>query len=502
MLNELKKETNYTYTENGALTHASTLSKCLDLFAKIGAARNLPENKIKRLALEAWDENPEVTLKIIFFARDVREGLGERRVFRLLINLLGNNFPEVIVKNIKYIAEYGRYDDLLYLLDTKCNDAVVRFLKEQFNNDIAALKDGKPVSLLGKWLPSVNASSKKTIIMAKKIIKAFNVSEAFYRKALTALRKEIKIIENNLREKDYTFDYSQQCSCALFKYKDAFYRNDAERYRDFCQKAIEGKVKMNASNVLPCDIVRSIINKVTCYYDDEYEYSPNYRKRFTEDDIRTYEAEWKSIKKFSDCSNPLVVIDGSGSMYTNAQMSPIAVAVSLGITAAENNTGEFAGHFITFSETPKLVKITGNNIVEKVVCAMRHNEVANTNIEALFNLLANTGKKYNIRPEEMPERIYIISDMEFDSCAENSNRTNFENAKIKFEQNGYKLPQIVFWNVNSRSMQQPVLQNENGVVLVSGATPRIFSMVMSGDLDPYQNMLNIINSERYKQISI
>ena len=179
---------------------------------------------------------------------------------------------------------------------------------------------------------------------------------------------------------------------------------------------------------------------------------------------------------------------------------PEAVALSLGIYFAERNQGAFKNHFITFSENPRLVEIKGNDIVDKVRYCMGYNEVANTNIGKVFELILNTAKKNSIPQNEMPSKLYIISDMEFDCCAEDSELTNFEYAKKLYESEGYNLPEIVFWNVDSRNTQQPVTKNEQGVALVSGCTPRLFSMVASGELNPYAFMLEVARSERYAKI--
>ena len=187
-------------------------------------------------------------------------------------------------------------------------------------------------------------------------------------------------------------------------------------------------------------------------------------------------------------------------MYCGYDPKPAAVALSLGIYFAERNTGAFANHFITFSQTPQLVEIKGADIAEKVRYCRGFNEVANTNIEAVFHLILQTAVKNSVPQNELPSKIIIISDMEFDWCTENASLTNFENAKRKFEDCGYKLPDVVFWNVDSRNRQQPVTKNEQGAVLVSGFTPRMFSMVAGGTMNPYAFMLEVIGSERYAKI--
>lgn len=228
MLEFINQEANITTTENGAATYASTNSYCLDLFATIGALRNSYEDEIVSRFIRAYAENADLAMKILFFARDIRGGLGERRVFRVILSWLAENEPYSVRQNLAYIAEYGRYDDYLVLMDTACEREMLDLLKAQFDNDLANLDKHGEVSLLAKWLPSVNTSSKDTVYLAKRVARAFGMNDASYRKALSALRAQIHIIENNLRTRDYTFDYEKQPSRAMFKYKQAFIRNDQE----------------------------------------------------------------------------------------------------------------------------------------------------------------------------------------------------------------------------------------------------------------------------------
>lgn len=196
-----------------------------------------------------------------------------------------------------------------------------------------------------------------------------------------------------------------------------------------------------------------------------------------------------------------LVIDGSGSMYSRTDPMPATVALSLGIYYAERNTGAFRNHFITFSERPQLVEIKGKTILEKVRYCSQYNEVANTNIQKVFELILQTAVKNKVPQSEMPSTLYIISDMEFDYCTKGAELTNFEYAKKIFAEAGYQLPKVVFWNVQSRNQQQPVTQNEEGVALVSGCSPRIFNMLQSGNLSPLGYMLEILGTERYAKIA-
>lgn len=485
MLKFLKKEANLTCTENGAVTYRSTQSECLDLFATIGALRGESDEEITGRFLRAYAENADLAMKILFFARDVRGGIGERRVFRTILRWLAENEPRSLEKNLPYIAEYGRFDDLLALMGTPCEGKALRQIKEQLDTDLAALASGGPVSLLAKWLPSVNASSEAAARTAKRIARALGMNDAQYRRTLSALRARIDIIENHLREKDYTFDYARQPSKAMFKYRKAFIRNDGERYGAFMNRAAEGREQLHTGALTPYEIIQPFFNPG----------SVSAQERLAID------ATWSAQEDFTGGENALAVIDGSGSMYCGADPIPAAVALSLGIYYAEHNTGAFQNHFITFSENPRLVEIRGRDIYEKVRYCRQFNEVANTNLQRVFELILGTAVKHRVPQEEMPSRLYIISDMEFDCCAEGSSATNFEYAKQLFAKRGYRLPELVFWNVASRNQQQPVTVNDRGVALVSGCNSRIFSMLKAGVLSPYAFMMEVLGSARYAAIA-
>ena len=481
MLEFLKREANKTYTENGSVTYRSTGRDCLDLFATIGALRRESEQEITARFLRAYAEDPDLAMKILFYGRDVRGGLGERRVFRILLRWLAVSKPESVVRNLPYVAEYGRWDDVLVLLDTPCRAEALALLKQQFDADLAALSSDGDVSLLGKWLPSVNASNDETIRAAKQIANAFDLSDRDYRKTLNKLRAQIRILENNLRERDYTFDYSKQPSKAMFKYRKAFLRNDAERYGAFMQRVSTGEVKLNTGALYPYEIIEK------AYHCDDAE-------------RLSLDATWRALADYTQDENALVVADGSGSMYWGGKPMPAAVAQSLAIYFAEHNRGAFRNYFITFSMNPRLVEIKGRDIVDKARYCETFNECANTNIQKVFELVLNAAVRNRVPQKDLPSTLYIISDMEFDSCAAGASLTNFEYAAKLFRQAGYRLPNVVFWNVSSRNQQQPVTMNEQGVALVSGCSPRIFSMVMEGSLDPFTFMLSVIDTERYAPI--
>ncbi|MBO4450057.1 MAG: DUF2828 family protein [Clostridiales bacterium] len=487
MLKFLKNEANKAYTANGAVSNASTMSDCLDFFATAGALRNAGDEEIVARFVRAFAEDKDIAMKTLFYARDIRGGMGERRAFRVILKYLAQNYPETVIKNIGNIAEYGRYDDILSLMDTACEQEAITYIEETLKKDMKSMQAQDSVSLMAKWLPSVNASSKETVRTARKIAKAMHMSDASYRRMLSALRAYIKILENNLREKDYTFSYEKQPSKALFKYRKAFVRNDEDRYRAFIEKAVSEPSVMKTGSLTPYDIVNTVIKN---------------RRGMASSERKVLDTTWNALEDYANSDNTLVVVDGSGSMYCNCfATQPAAVAESLGIYFAERNKGAFRNHFITFSANPRLIEIKGNDIFEKVNYCMSYNECSNTNIEKTFDLILNTAVKNRLKQKDMPSRLMIISDMEFDCCASDAKMTNFEAAKAKFAKRGYKLPQVVFWNVNSFTIQQPVRMNDQGAVLVSGMSPQIFAMLKDDKLDPYSFMMSIISSERYERVA-
>lgn len=490
MLDYLKNSANKTFTENGAVTYRSTKSDCLDLFYRAGALRyTASDEEIENLALRAFVEDSDSAMKIFFFIRDIRGGLGEREIFRIIMDYMAENYTDSVRKNLVYFSEYGRWDDLVYLYKNggKLNNDIISIIRKQLLDDIQNMKNNQNISLLAKWLPSVNTSSEKTRLKAKKLAKELGYSDKTYRQTLSSLRKYIDIIENRLREKDYTFDYEKQPSRAMHIYRKAFLRNDSERFSEYLQSVKNGTAKINTATLYPYDIITQAL-----------------KNNIPQGEILALDTEWNSMKQISDNQNAIAVIDGSFSMYSGlGSPKPYEAALALGLYFAEKSHGKFANHFITFSENPQLVEIKGNNISEKAKYAHSFNEVASTDIQAVFDLILNTAVENNLPQSELPERIYIISDMEFNSCAKFGNEkcTNFETAKKKFNLYGYQIPDVVFWNVNSRNQQVPVTMHESGACLVSGSSPAIFDMVKSGDVNPFKIMNDIIQSKRYEPIT-
>lgn len=487
----VEKTQSRTHTKNGAATFSSTGSAVLNLFASGGSARNIRDTDLFALFTRAYDEDPDMTMKALFYIRDARGGAGERDTFRRLLYFAANYAPESVMKNIKYIAEYGRYDDILPLIGEDVPEDVERralmYIRNRLEEDEYAVDTGHPEqqSLLAKWMPSINASNRITKAKAAYIAHYFLLSKEDYRKTLSKLRRSLKIVENNLRESDYTFDYGKIPSKAFLKYNAAFMRNDEERFKAFLEDVKAGKADVHTAVLSPTDIVAS------------------YKRKREEDD--TLETLWKNLPDFcKGHERTLVVRDGSGSMMwptggRNNRLTCLDVADAMTIYASERMPGEFHNTFITFSAEPELIRLSEDATLRQKLMRIRdENDISNTNIDAVFDLILRTATENNVSQEELPEKLIIISDMEFDEATEGADITNFERAKARFEEAGYKLPSIVFWNVSADVF--PVSAHESGTALLSGYSPRIFEMAAGEIPSPYELMKEVLCSERYAVI--
>lgn len=482
-LKKLEKRFNLIRTENNAFTNETTNDPVLDFFATCGSLRSRSKKDIIDLFRKAWGKDASLAMKALFYARDIREGLGERRTFRIILEWIGNRDALTVLHNLENIPFYGRWDDLYALFDTSSEHLAADFMNQQFVEDL----NSETPSLLGKWLKSENASSEETKRLAAKTRKHFNMSPKEYRKSLSLLRKRIGVVEKKMSENRWEeINFEEVPSKASLIYKDAFRHHQPDRYEEFMNDVEEGTKKINASDLFPYEIVRRIFGG-----DRDHQALSNL---------------WDNLPQY-DCTedNALTVVDTSGSM-THPDKLPLSIAVSLGLYIAEHNEGYFSNKFITFSEEPKLQNVVSHSIIDRVKNLSKAEWGHNTNIEKVFQLILSTAVDNDIYKDKMPKKVYIISDMEFDGAViydyEKGYKTLFEKIKDRFGRQGYEMPQLVFWNVNARNTQFPVQKDEVGNVLVSGGSPHIFDMVInSKDLSPYQFMLKALESERYERVS-
>lgn len=491
MLDALKKSENYNITLNGAITYKSSGKYILDYFFKGGASRTSSEEKIINSFKEAFEEDELIALKILFYLRDIRGGQGERRSFRIVLRYLAENNPEILINNLDNIYFYGRWDDLYCLFGTKLEDIVINIFKKQLEEDI---KSNEP-SLLAKWLKSENTSSRESRKLATITRRKLGYSPKEYRKLLSMLRKKINIVESFITDKEYeNIEYSKVPSKANMKYRAAFFRNDEERYMKFIERVNNGEEKINVKDLYPYEIIGKLLGRVAG------------EKNPSKEEQEIMETMWRGLPNYinDDNSNNISVIDVSGSMASNQAM-PLKVAISLGIYMAERNSGIFKNHFITFEDNPHLIELKGENLYTKISNIIKFPWGNSTNIESVFDLILNVAKENNFKQEEIPSRVFIVSDMEFNSAIKKSDdkKVLFEIINEKFQEEGYKMPKLIFWNVNSLSSNVPIRSDESGAILVSGMSPILFEKIIKCEnFNPLNFLIEITNNERYNKIRI
>lgn len=474
-------------TDNGALKYNSTLNAVYDLFARGGAMRQASETDVRDLFIAAYNENAELAMKCLFYLRDILGGQGERRFFRICFGWLAEAHPEVVMKNMANLVYdgFGRWDDLFVLFDTPCEDAMIQLVQAQLVKDALALwKKDAPVSLLGKWMPSENASSSATKALADRFISAFGTSARNYRKSLAALRAHINVVERLMSAGKWDeIQFDKLPSRAGLQYMNAFREHCPERYAEFMASKT---TTVNAGTLYPYDVVRKA-----------REVSLGHHNR---DAVNKY---WDNLTDYFHgmTLNALAVVDTSGSMeWTRNGVAPIDVAIALGLYCAERAHGPFANHFISFSRNARLIECIGQDFVEKVDNIYEQNLCENTNLDSVFQLIFNIATRYNLAQEDLPEYLVIISDMQIDCSYYYGQPAHImEKWRKLFQDAGYIMPKLIWWNVNAKNPTMLDDPTVSDVTYVSGCSPVVFEMVLSGKTG-YDLMLDKLNSERYTGI--
>lgn len=488
MLNKAKE----TLTENGGRALNTSGNACVDFYAVAGALRH--EGQITDFARAidlfeaAYQENPLIATKILFYTRDIREGLGERDIFRMILEYCAHRHPAAIIANIPLIGLYGRYDDMYSLIDTPLEDQMWKVMKEIFEEDLEHMSKNEPVTLLAKWIKTPDASSRNTrklgILTAQKL--GYSVIREFKRD-LRALRKYIDITEIHMSANEWgAINYEQVPSRAMTLYRNAFQEHDGDRYTDYINAALAGKAKINSATLYPYDIVGKLL----------YDYP-------TASEEKVLEAQWQQLPNYVEDDNILIMADTSGSM----EGRPMATSIGLAIYFAERNTGVFHNLFMTFSSKPEFVKLKGSSLRRKVQNALGAHWGMSTNLESAFNQVLNMAITNKIPAEDMPKAIVVISDMEINQWGSpigNVNQWSFyDEMKRRFASAGYEIPQVVFWNVDSRQDTFHADADRKGVQLVSGQSINTFkTIVKSFNMTAEEAMLEVINSERYANIKL
>jgi hypothetical protein len=446
-------------TKNGAITHSTSLSYCVDMFFLAGASRTMSEEEIIIVFERAFAENKNIAAKILFWSRDVRGGAGERRFFQIVMKHIVEKYPDISDELIVHIPEFGYWKDIFVI--EKPNENNLNWLKHQ-------LEENKNSNLLAKWFP------KKSYWLSA-MHKYLGITPKEFRKILV---EKTKVVETQMCNHEWQqIKYENVPSIAMNKYRNAFLKHDEKSMKQYIESVNEGKTKINASALFPYQLYQAI-NKG--------------------ENEKAVEAQWYNLPDYMAGSTEriLPVCDVSGSMTG----LPMDVTVSLGIYISERNEDIFKNAFITFSENPEMQYLKGS-LIQRMRQLNKSAWGHNTNLQATFDLILNSAVRESIPEHEMPTKLLIISDMEFDEACDN--QTNLDVIREKYQEAGYKMPEIIFWNVKGRLSNSPAQIKDERIGLVSGFSPFILKSVLKGEVyGPEQLMLDTVDTERYKLISI
>ena len=481
--NAMKEESKFTRTENGAVALNTTSDARLDLFGTIGSMRDADKNRITTLFSEAYAQDKLFATKIAFYARDIRGGLGERKTFRTIIRYMAEYHPEALRPNLDLIGVFGRYDDLYELIGTPLEDDMWAAMKKQFEEDLQNLNAGNTISLLAKWIKTADASSPATRTLGILTAQKLGYPVYNFKRIVRNMRKQIGVVESLMSSGKWDeIKYPEVPSRAMMIYRNAFMKHDPEGFSDFINKTEKGESKINASTLFPYDIVEKFLYK--------------------REDSKVLEAQWKALPDYvENGTNVLVMADVSGSMSWNGGR-PMATSIGLAIYFSERNVGAYHNLFMTFSSSPETVVLKGKTLAQKIRNAANASWSGSTDLKAAFEKVLDIAEKNNVTQEEMPKAIVVISDMEIDYCG-NRNWSFYDKMENKFRKAGYAIPNIIFWNVDSRHNAFHADSKRMGVQLASGLSVTVFKQILQNlGYNPVEAMENVINSKRYDCITV
>ena len=473
-----------TYTENGAVARNSTGSALLDLYGTIGAMRSRSEDEIVSVFKRAWNENPLYALKMAFYARNIRGGLGERDTARVCLKWVAENYPRTMRKNFDNVVTFGRVDDLYIFVDTPVENEMWSYLKAIIYNDFRCMKNRQSVSLAAKWLKSVNTSSAESRSLGRRTARAFGLTEAQYRKMLSVMRKYLNVVEVAMSKGDWTgIDYEAVPAYAMKKYKKAFKTHCPDLFNTYLSKVERGEAKINSSTLYPYDLVKPYTHYIS-----------------RED--RTSEAQWKALPNYIEGeNNVLVMADVSSSMELN-DGQPMATSVGLAIYFAERNKGAFKNLYMTFSSHPTFIKINPNSSLKDKVDAVMRTEVGySTNLEGAFMAVLNTAVRNNVPQKDMPKAIVVISDMEINRYFRGYGLDFVSEMAARFSAMGYTMPKLVLWNVEARNSTFHGSKSNSYVQFASGSATSTFKAVLETlEMNAYEAMMKVLNDKMYDSV--
>lgn len=469
-----------TTTTNGMRARVTTANNCVDFFYKVGASRG---RDVTEMFLKAFQENPELALRIVLWLRDIRGGAGERQLFRQLLKYIEQHVGTIFTKEeliavMNKVPEVGRWDDLFDMQESFSRERVFDMISVGLD-----VGDG----LLGKWLPREKSANKS---FAVAVMQHLGLTPRQYRKLLVKLTT---VVETPMCANQWdTINFSHVPSKAATLYKRAFHRHTKESgsYQNYIDSLVakDGTVKVNAEAIFPHEVLKDITN--SGYHNPSSQ------------ELSLIQAQWEALPDFMDGQSVMAMVDTSGSMWSSSipgtKMTAANVAVALGMYCADKGKGKFKDVFVNFNSSPSIQVLTGG-IVEKIQQFVNTPWGGSTNIEAAFKAVLNLGVKSKLKEEEMPKILLILSDMQFDRCARDPDDSMLSMLKQQYNDAGYELPKIVFWNLCAHD-NVPVKFNKSGTALVSGFSPAILKSILSDKLEnftPENVMIETVMAERY-----
>jgi len=453
--------TNTTFTENGSLTLKSSLNNNVDLFFTIGAMRGQDVSRLLSKVKVAMDEDENLATRILLWSRDVRGGAGERQIFRDVFKSLETSNFELFKKVAVKVPELGRWDDLLVAETVEGKSFVFSLIR-----DALVAQNG----LAAKWMPRQG----KIAVELRNFLK---MSPKQYRKTLVGLTK---VVETQMCAKEWDqINFEHVPSVASSRYSKAFSKHDAERYVAYLEKVKSGDAKINATSIYPYDVLRG-------------------------GNAATVDAQWNALPNFMSDANILPMVDVSGSMGSLAggkgNLTCMDVAVSLGLYLADKNSGAFKNIALTFSDRPAFVVLDPNTSILARRSKLMHSQWSmSTDLDAAFQGVLNHAVSNSVPQGDMPKYVLVLSDMEFNSGGSYyASKRVSQRVEDAYKAAGYEMPNIVWWNIQSRGDNVPVKFDEKGMALVSGFSPSIVKSVLSASqIDPVSILRETVMVERY-----
>ena len=454
-------------TANGMVTLDHSGDPATTLFFAIGSSRG---KDLTGAFARAYAAEPDVAMKILFWARDAREGAGERETFRKILQNLEITQVDSLMKNLALVPEHGRWDDLLVFTTPTVKLAAYDVIAR-------ALRAGN--GLAGKWMPRRGP-------IANELRKYLNYTPKAYRQLLVSLTK---VVEQQMCAREWDqINYSHVPSVASSRYMKAFTKHDKDRYQEWKEGLKDGTTKVNSSVLYPYDVIKSV----------------NYGDR----DVAL--AQWEALPNYLGDDKILPMVDVSGSMSCSVGgqkgvgLTCMDVAISLGLYIADKQQGAFKDCWLTFTGDSRIDVLQGDLLSK--MSQFRRNVGYDTNIESAFRSILQLATQNNLSADEMPKYLLVLSDMEFNPAwAGGVSLGAFDLAKTMFEAAGYELPKLVWWNLNARPDaigNSPVRFDQRGTAMVSGFSPSIMKSILAAkNFTPRDIMLETVITERYRNIT-